>query len=71
MWFEEDQERIKDLKLILERVAFAATLFDKDGISVRFMNDEPLGNDGRPLQQDNIASEEHVKFLMEKVKWKG
>lgn len=31
MAFEEGGERIKDLKLILQRVAFAATLFDEDG----------------------------------------
>lgn len=28
---EERGERIKDLELILQRVAFAATLFDEDG----------------------------------------
>jgi hypothetical protein len=31
MAFEEQGERIKDLELILKRVAFAATLFDEDG----------------------------------------
>lgn len=31
MAFEEQGERIKDLELILRRVAFAATLFDEDG----------------------------------------
>jgi hypothetical protein len=31
MAFEEQGERIKDLELILQRVAFAATLFDEDG----------------------------------------
>lgn len=31
MEFEEQGERIKDLELILRRVAFAATLFDEDG----------------------------------------
>lgn len=41
MQFEEKGERIKDLKLILERVAFAATLFDEDGVDVRFMNQSP------------------------------
>ena len=29
--FEEQGERIKDLELIMQRVAFAATLFDEDG----------------------------------------
>lgn len=41
MQFEEKGERIKDLQLILERVAFAATLFDDDGIEIRFMNQNP------------------------------
>jgi len=31
MAFEEQGGRIKDLELILHRVAFAATLFDEDG----------------------------------------
>lgn len=31
MAFEEEGERIKDLELILQKVAFAATLFDEDG----------------------------------------
>ena len=31
MAFEEQGERIKDLELIMQRVAFAATLFDEDG----------------------------------------
>lgn len=38
MVFEERGERIDDLKLILGRVAEVATLFDDDGILVRFMN---------------------------------
>lgn len=35
MRFEEGGSRIDDLKLILGRVAFATSLFDHDGISVR------------------------------------
>jgi len=34
MAFEEQGERIKDLELIMQRVAFAATLFDEDGYDV-------------------------------------
>jgi hypothetical protein len=34
MAFEEDGTRIDDLKLILERAAYAASLFDADGIQV-------------------------------------
>lgn len=36
--FEEEGSRIDDMKLIVERVALAASLFDDDGISVRFLN---------------------------------
>jgi hypothetical protein len=35
MAFEEQGERIKDLELIMQRVAFAATLFDEDGYVVQ------------------------------------
>lgn len=38
MVFEERGERIDDLKLILSKVSEVATLFDDDGILVRFMN---------------------------------
>ena len=37
-------ERIDDLKMIVGRSADAATLFDHDGISVRFMNSTLEGN---------------------------
>jgi hypothetical protein len=73
MAFEEDGERIKDLRIILDRVAFAATLFDKDGISVRFMNSDlsqMRDNNGRPLQ-DGIATEAQVESLMRGVQFKG
>lgn len=39
MRFEEGGSRIDDLKLILGRVAFATSLFDHDGISVRVSRD--------------------------------
>jgi hypothetical protein len=70
MAFEEGGERIKDLNIILERVAFAATLFDKDGISVRFMNSD-LDKNGRPLQTDNIVTEAHIKAIIEGKAFKG
>lgn len=44
MAFEEGGERIADLKLILGRVAEVATLFDDDGISIRFMNSSVNGD---------------------------
>ena len=37
MRYDDDGERLKDLKLIYSRVVPAAMLFDDDGISVRFM----------------------------------
>lgn len=63
MQFEENGERIKDLKLILSRVAYAASLFDEDGIQVRFMNND--------LQGNNIRSEQQVEDLVQRVQFKG
>lgn len=44
MAFEEGGERINDLKLMVGRVADVATMFDDDGILVRFMNGNLEGN---------------------------
>ena len=74
MIFEQDGERIKDLRLILTRVAYAASLFDEDGISVRFMNTkhEVFYRGGRqPFIDDNITSEQGVEALMSGVTFKG
>ncbi|KAF2104831.1 hypothetical protein NA57DRAFT_71036 [Rhizodiscina lignyota] len=66
MQFEEGGERIQDLRVTLERVAYAATLFDEDGISVRFMNSQP------PQQLiDNIRSEQQIAQLMQSVQFRG
>ncbi|KNG46660.1 hypothetical protein TW65_06664 [Stemphylium lycopersici] len=73
MQFEEEGSRIKDLRLILERVSFAATLFDADGISVRFMNTDLSGarnSQGRPLQ-DGVATEAQIDEIMHGVQFKG
>jgi len=73
MAFEEEGSRIKDLRLILERVSFAATLFDADGISVRFMNTDASGirdQGGRPLQ-DSLATEQQIETLMRGINFKG
>lgn len=51
MAFEENGERIDDLKLIISRVAFATGLFDEDGIQVRFMNSTLQGNGIKTAQQ--------------------
>jgi hypothetical protein len=73
MQFEEEGSRIKDLRLILERVSFAATLFDQDGISLRFMNTDLSGarnSRGGPLQ-DNVATEAQIEEIMRGVQFKG
>ncbi|ANB11995.1 hypothetical protein AWJ20_223 [Sugiyamaella lignohabitans] len=63
MAFEEKGERIDDLKLILHRVSFAASLFDTNGIEVRFMNNNYQGN--------GIRSEQQVGQMMQNVKFQG
>ncbi|KAL2374477.1 hypothetical protein RJ035_007094 [Blastomyces gilchristii] len=63
MQFEEGGERIKDLKLILSRVTYAATLFDDDGIQIRFMNSD--------LQGDNIRNEQQIEHLISTIKFSG
>ena len=62
MRFEENGERIKDLHLILSRVAYAVTLFDRDGISLRFMNWKPSPYDNVKL--DGITHEEEINRLL-------
>jgi len=63
MAFEEGGERIDDLKLILSRVAYATSLFDQDGIQVRFMNNRLEGN--------NISTENQALQLVQQVKFSG
>ncbi|KAK9389040.1 hypothetical protein V1515DRAFT_322779 [Lipomyces mesembrius] len=63
MAFEENGERIHDLKLILSRVAYAAALFDNDGIEVRFMNSTVQGN--------GINSEAAASDLVSQVRFAG
>lgn len=40
----ENGQRIDDLKVIVSKVAEVATLFDDDGINVRFINSKKEGN---------------------------
>jgi hypothetical protein len=63
MAFEEGGGRIADLKVILSRVAFAASLFDDDGVQVRFMNSEEQGN--------GIRNEQQVNDLVSRVRFTG
>lgn len=66
MQFEENGERIEDLKLILGRVSYAATLFDPDGISIRFMNSNLSGG-----MVDNVRDEAAVDNIMRQIKFSG
>lgn len=63
MQFEENGERIDDMKLILQKAAFAASLFDSDGIEVRFMNSSTQGN--------NVRTAQEVDQLIQHVQFKG
>ena len=63
MQFEENGERIQDLKLILQKAAFAASLFDTDGIEIRFMNSD--------LQGNNVRTEQEVDQLIHRIQFKG
>jgi len=76
MVFEENGERIDDLKMIVSRAISAALLFDDDGISIRFMKwfpgkPSPNGVDTRNFKLDNITSEEELKKIIECVNFSG
>lgn len=63
MQVDENGERIKDLKVILSKVAYAASLFDNDGIQVRFINS--------PVQGNNIRTEAQANALVQEVSFHG
>ncbi|KAK4046443.1 hypothetical protein OIO90_006565 [Microbotryomycetes sp. JL221] len=63
MAFEEGGSRIDDLKLIVSRCAYASSLFDQDGIQVRFMNSRIEGN--------GIRTESEALQLVSQVKFSG
>ncbi|KAL3155837.1 hypothetical protein ABBQ32_012847 [Trebouxia sp. C0010 RCD-2024] len=63
MKFAEGGERIKDLKAILSRVCEVATLFDDDGLSVRFMNSKLEGN--------HVKTSSEASALVDRVKFEG
>lgn len=63
MAFEQQGERIDDMKLILDRVAYAASLFDSDGIQVRFMNSQVDGN--------GIRNSQEAAQLVQRVRFSG
>ena len=68
-------DRIEDLKVILTRVVAAATLFDEDGISVRFINwqpPEPAIPPTIPLSQyNNIRDEAFIDRLLQQTPFQG
>jgi len=66
MQFEENGERIDDLRLILTRVASVSTMFDEDGVQLRFMN-----TNMDVSQLDGIRSEAQIDALMRNVSFKG
>lgn len=63
MAFEEGGERIDDLKMIVTRVAEVASLFDEDGISVRFINSDVEGN--------GIRTAAEVQSLVSRISFTG
>ncbi|KAI5304716.1 hypothetical protein KEM56_006067 [Ascosphaera pollenicola] len=63
MSFEEGGERLQDLQLILGRVAFAASLFDDDGIQVRFMNSDQ--------RADGLRTEQQAQQLVSTHRFRG
>ena len=76
MNFEQNGERMEDLRLILSRVVYTAALFDDDGISIRFMNDPyPDNKNGEthPLKGtlDHISSEQQADTLTRQVPFQG
>lgn len=61
--FEERGARKEQLKQILGIIATAASTFDQDGISVRFMNSMEIG--------DGIRDAEDVNRLVSRVRFQG
>lgn len=58
-----DDDRVAQLKRICKDVAEIATLFDDDGISIRFLNSHLFG--------DNLKTEKDVTNLINKVEFNG
>jgi len=63
MEFEEKGIRLQQLKEILALVAYAASKFDQDGISVRMMNSMAQG--------DNIRTKADAEALVARVRFQG
>lgn len=63
MQFEQGGERIEDLKMILSRVTFATSLFDHDGIEIRFLNSQVQGN--------HVTSEAQATQIVSQIRFSG
>lgn len=61
--FEEDGSRLTQLKQILTLIATAASRFDQDGVSIRFMNSNERG--------DNTRSKKDAEDLVARVRFQG
>lgn len=61
--FEERGVRKEQLKQVLGIIATAASTFDQDGISVRFMNSTEVG--------DGIRNAEDVNMLVSRIRFQG
>lgn len=61
--FEEDGNRLTQLKQILSLIATAASKFDRDGISIRFMNSMEQG--------DGIRTRDDAEGLVARVRFQG
>lgn len=63
MQFEQGGERIEDLKMILSRVTYATSLFDQDGIEIRFLNSQVQGN--------HVTSEGQAGQIVSQIRFSG
>eukprot|EP00842_Homolaphlyctis_polyrhiza_P001505 jgi/Hompol1/2355/HPOL_005967-RA len=63
MLFEQDGERIDDLKFIISKIAEVTTVFDLDGVSIRFMNSN--------VHAEGIRTAAQVEEIVSRVHWAG
>lgn len=80
MQFEENGRRINELRDLLKKVAFAATLFDEDGVSIRFMN-QACQSDPRDVPRNvpelpdhlvnHIKTDQQIEQLMSQKSFNG
>lgn len=63
MSYEEEGSRIEDATKILEKISEITTLFDDDGLNVRFINSSIEGN--------SITTKDQIKDLISQIKFSG